>query len=354
MKNKKLFTEILLSWNQIENKREMPWKGEKDSYKIWISEIILQQTRVRQGTSYYYRFIKSFPTIESLANAAEEKVFKHWEGLGYYSRCRNLIESAKLIKTKFNGKFPEKYEDILTLKGIGSYTASAIASFAYNQPYAVVDGNVFRVLSRFFGIVAPVDTTEGKKVYSILANDLLDKKDPGKYNQAIMDFGAMVCKPLQPLCGECPLQIKCVAFKKKKVTTLPFKTKSIKRRERFFTYFIAEYNNEFFVRKRTDKDIWQGLYEFILIETKQLATIEQLKKMKTFAVLFGSGNFNITNISKTFSQKLTHQTITGTFFNIHLANALQMEYPYSLVSKEELELLPFPKFINSYLKEMYL
>ena len=351
MKNKKLFTKILLSWDQIENKREMPWKGEKDPYKIWISEIILQQTRVHQGMSYYYKFIKSFPDVQSLAHATEEKVFKHWEGLGYYSRCRNLIVSAKFITTKLKGKFPEQYEDILALKGIGVYTASAIASFAFDQPYAVVDGNVFRVLSRFFGMEVPVDTTEGKKIYSTLANQLLAKKIPGVYNQAIMDFGAIVCKPLHPLCETCPLQIKCIAFKEKKVNSLPLKKKSIKRKERFFTYVIAEYNNAFYVRKRIAKDIWQGLYEFMLVETKQILTEGQLQEMKTSARLFGGENFIITNVSKTFSQKLTHQTITGNFFHIRLSNPPEIGGAYDLVLKEQLDLLPFPKFIVSYLKD---
>ncbi|MEP7230605.1 MAG: A/G-specific adenine glycosylase [Ginsengibacter sp.] len=351
MKNKKLFTEILLSWNKNENKREMPWKGEKDPYKIWISEIILQQTRVHQGTSYYHRFIKSFPDVQSLAGATEQNVFKHWEGLGYYSRCRNLIASAKFISSKLNGAFPKTFEDILQLKGIGPYTASAIASFAYNQPHAVVDGNVFRVLSRFFGIEIPIDTTEGKKKYSILANDLLDKTTPGIYNQAIMDFGAIVCKPAQPLCYNCPLQAKCVAFKKKKVNDLPFKKKGIKRRERFFTYIIAEYNNAVYVRKRITKDIWHGLYEFILLETEELLSEKELPEMKISKALFGESDLAVISFSKTFSQKLTHQTITGKIFHISLAEPLKIEDGYDLLSKEEVELLPFPKFITSYLKD---
>ncbi len=351
MKNKKLFTQILLSWNKNENKREMPWKGEKDPYKIWISEIILQQTRVHQGMSYYNRFIKSFPDVQSLASATERDVFKHWEGLGYYSRCRNLIASAKFISSKLKSKFPETFEDLLQLKGIGPYTASAIASFAYNQPHAVVDGNVFRVLSRFFGIEIPIDTSEGKKIYSILANDLLDKKVPGIYNQAIMDFGAIVCKPAQPLCDNCPLQAKCVAFKKEKVNDLPLKKKSIKRRKRFFTYLIAEYNNAFYVRKRITKDIWHGLYEFILLETERLLSEKELQKMKIVKALFGESDLVVTNFSKTFSQKLTHQTITGKFFHISLAKPLKIVEGYDLLSKEEVELLPFPKFITAYLKD---
>ncbi|MEP6584230.1 MAG: A/G-specific adenine glycosylase [Ginsengibacter sp.] len=347
MKNKKLFTEILLSWNLSENKREMPWKGEKDPYKIWLSEIILQQTRVSQGLGYYYKFIKSFPDVQSLADAPEEKVFKHWEGLGYYSRCRNLIATAKFIATKLHGKFPEKYEDIVALKGVGSYTASAIASFAWNQPYAVVDGNVFRVLSRFFGWDDPIDTTEGKKKYATLATQLLDKKSPGIYNQAIMDFGAIICKPQIPLCEQCPLQLKCTAFRTNKVNSLPLKTKSIKRRERFFTYLIAEYKEQFYVKKRTGKDIWQGLYEFILIESDKLLDEVQLKAPG----IFTENSFSISEVSKTFSQKLTHQTITGKFIHINLIDGPDVEQGYSLVTKEQLDLLPFPKFITSYLKD---
>jgi A/G-specific adenine glycosylase len=198
MKNKKFFSETLLKWNQFENTREMPWKGEKDPYKIWISEIILQQTRVHQGLAYYNRFIKAWPDIKRLACTPEQEVYKLWEGLGYYTRCRNLIASAKFINDELAGRFPHKYEDILSLKGIGHYTASAIASFAFNLPYAVLDGNVSRVLARFFGIHTPVDTTEGKKFFGELAGNLIDTTDPASYNQSIMDFGAIVCKPQLP------------------------------------------------------------------------------------------------------------------------------------------------------------
>ena len=205
MASKKFFTKELLQWNKYDNDRVMPWKYEKDPYKIWISEIILQQTRVSQGLEYYNRFIKRFPKAKSIAIAPEHVVFKLWEGLGYYSRCKNIIESAKYISNELQGNFPSTFNDILKLKGIGTYTASAIASFAYNLPYAVLDGNVFRVLSRYFGIKIPVDTQQGKNYYSSLAYELLDKKSPGIYNQSIMDFGATVCKPL-PLCEICPLK----------------------------------------------------------------------------------------------------------------------------------------------------
>ena len=282
MKNKKFFFESLIKWNRNENKREMPWKGEKDPYKIWISEIILQQTRVQQGLAYYNRFIKTWPDIKSLAAATEQEVYKLWEGLGYYSRCRNLIASAKYINDKLGGRFPEKYEDILSLKGIGNYTAAAIASFAFNQPYAVVDGNVVRVLARFFGIEVPVDTTEGKKLFSALAANLIDKINPAEYNQAIMDFGAVVCKPAQPLCDDCPLQKKCIAYQKKSVNILPVKEKTISKRERFFNYLVVKQGIKYMLNKESDKDIWQNLYEFILVETESLIPEKEFYKSRKY------------------------------------------------------------------------
>ena len=351
MKNKKFFFEIIVKWNRTENKREMPWKGEKDPYKIWVSEIILQQTRVQQGLAYYNRFIKAWPDIKSLAAATEQEVYKLWEGLGYYSRCNNLIASAKYINDKLGGQFPKKYEDILALKGVGNYTAAAIASFAFNQPYAVVDGNVFRVLARFFGIRTPVDTTEGKKLFSELARDLIDKTNPAEYNQAIMDFGAVICKPALPLCDACPLQKKCIAFQKKMINILPVKEKSIRKRERFFNYLIVKESNKFYVKQRTDKDIWQNLYEFILVETKSLIPEKEFLKAKIFTSMFNGNNYKVTKISKAFSQKLTHQTITGKFFHITIKKAGVLLQKYKSVSPKELAMLPFPKFINAYLKD---
>lgn len=351
MKNKKFFFEILIKWNRNQNKREMPWKGEKDPYRIWISEIILQQTRVQQGLAYYNRFIKAWPNVKSLAKATEQEVYKLWEGLGYYSRCRNLIASAKYINDELDGMFPEKYEDILSLKGIGDYTAAAIASFAFNQPYAVVDGNVFRVLARFFGIQTPVDTTEGKKLFRGLANELIDKKNPGEYNQAIMDFGAIVCKPVLPKCNECPLQKNCIAYQNKLVSIIPLKEKSIKNRQRFFNYLLVEHGNKIYINQRTKKDIWQNLYEFILIETESLVAEKEFLKCSSITSLFYENNFKINKISKTFSQKLTHQTITGRFFHIKIKNPVIPLKKYKAVSKNELKKLAFPKFIASYLQD---
>ena len=204
----------------------MPWKGEKDPYKIWVSEIILQQTRVEQGLKYYTNFISTFADIDELAAAADQKIYKAWEGLGYYTRCRNLIETARHISRNLNGKFPQRYEEIKKLKGIGSYTASAIASFAFDEPYAVVDGNVFRVISRIFGINKPIDSTQGKIFFTRLANELLDEQNPALYNQAIMDFGAVICKPI-PICKNCPFSKHCKAFKNGSVFSLPVKSKKI-------------------------------------------------------------------------------------------------------------------------------
>src|SRR5690349_13382057 len=277
---KSVFSEKLIAWNKETNKRSMPWKGEKDPYKIWLSEIILQQTRVDQGLSYYNAFITSFPTVHDLANAPEEKVFKLWEGLGYYTRCKNLIASAKKISFDCDGTFPDTYETILELKGVGPYTAAAIASFAFNLPYAVVDGNVQRVLSRYFGINTPVDTTAGKKLYQDLAVSLLDVPEPGIYNQAIMDFGAIVCKPQNPLCSQCPQQEDCQAFNLGSVKDLPVKGKKLTRKHRWFYYFMIEKPGTTFIRKRTASDIWQNLHEFILHETSDPETFPHKSYLK--------------------------------------------------------------------------
>ena len=346
----KYFTQSLLEWNSKINTRPMPWKGEKDPYKIWLSEIILQQTRVEQGWDYYNRFVAAFPTVEKLAKAPETKVFKLWEGLGYYTRCKNLIATAKFITKECAGKFPATYDTILTLKGIGPYTAAAIASFAYNLPYAVVDGNVFRVLSRFFENNTAIDSSEGKKIFTHLANDLLDKKQPGIYNQALMDFGAVVCKPKLPLCGACPVQSRCGAYLKGLVDLLPVKEKKINQKTRWLFYFIIEHNEKIYVRKRGTKDIWENLYEFVLVESSGATDLEQLKKLPEFNKLLGKAVFNIETISKLYSQKLTHQTIHGQFIKIKLSKPVQLE-GYELVSEKKLALLPFPKFITTYLKD---
>ena len=349
--NKKFFSTQLLHWNRLKNRRAMPWKGELDPYKIWVSEIILQQTRVQQGLVYYERFIKAYPDVKSLALAPEQAVFKLWEGLGYYSRCRNLIATARFIHEKLNNKFPEEYNDILSLKGVGSYTASAIASFAFNKPYAVLDGNVFRVLSRFFAITIPINTTEGKKYYGHRAQLLLNKKNPAEYNQAIMDFGAVICKPAQPLCGQCPLQKKCAAYLSGMVSVLPVNEKVTRQRERFFNYLVVEYQNKFYVSQRTGRDIWQSLFQFILIETDSLLDKKEFLKQPQFLTTIETSQIVDILVSESYSQKLTHQLIRGRFYRIKINAPLVNAKGYKLVSEKQLSQLAFPKFITSYLED---
>lgn len=328
----------------------MPWKGEKDPYKIWLSEIILQQTRVEQGWNYYKNLVQAFPTIKDLAKAPQTRVFKLWEGLGYYIRCRNLIATAKMIFKEKNGIFPCKYEDILALKGVGPYTAAAISSFAFNLPYAVVDGNVFRVLSRYFGMKIPVDSTEGKKKFRLLAEELLDRENPGTYNQALMDFGAVVCKPKLPLCTSCPLKKKCKAYLKGWVTRLPVKERSVSNKFRCFFYLVVSHSGKLYVRKRTEKDIWANLYEFILIEPASALSLEELKKENDFRKIFGSCRMEIVSVSAPVSQQLTHQTIRGCFVRINIAKPLKTT-AYKAIPFNRLSSLPFPKMIARYLLE---
>ena len=328
----------------------MPWKGEKDPYKIWLSEIILQQTRVQQGLEYYNRFVAQFPTIHHLAKSSETKVFKLWEGLGYYTRCKNLIATATYISKELKGRFPDRYKDILSLKGIGPYTAAAIGSFAFKLPYAVVDGNVFRVLSRYFGITTAIDTNEGKKLFTTLANELLDKDEPGIYNQSLMDFGAVICKPVLPLCTVCPLKSSCSAYIKGMVNELPVKEKSITKKRRWLYYFVIEHKGQVYVRKRGAGDIWENLYEFMLIEKETKYPVEELKKIKTVKEKFGKNKFEIIYISRVYKQLLTHQIIEGRFIGISIHNPVKLD-GYELLSEKEIKLLPFPKFITAYLKD---
>lgn len=348
-KKHQFFTRKLLEWHDKFNTRVMPWKYEKDPYKIWISEIILQQTRVEQGLEYYNRFVKKFPNLLKLAAAKEADVFKLWEGLGYYSRCRNLIATAQFIATTRKGNFPDKYEDILNLKGIGPYTAAAIASFAFQLPFAVVDGNVMRVLSRFFAIDAPIDSGAGKKRFNDLAQTLLEKKKPGIYNQAIMDLGATVCKPRSPLCSQCLLATQCEAFKQNTIESYPVKEKKLVIKERWFYYLIVELNGKYYVRKRTENDIWQQLHEFILIETEKQLSEKQLFNTSVFKEII-SKKYQHISTSKTVMQKLTHQHIHGTFLYLKIELPISNKL-HSLKSKAELKKLAFPKLITAHISE---
>lgn len=347
--SKNRFSAALLKWNKEANHRKMPWKGEKDPYKIWLSEIILQQTRVDQGLKYYHRLTEAFPGIHQLANAPDEKIFKLWEGLGYYSRCRNLIATARIISSKHAGVFPSDYETILSLKGVGSYTAAAIASFAFNLPHAVLDGNVVRVLSRYFGIDMAIDTTEGNRYFRNLAHELLNKKEPALYNQAIMDFGATICKPVKPLCQECIFKQQCVAFREHRVNELPVKSKKPMIRKRWFYYLVAEHGQQLLIRQRKDKDIWRDLYEFPLIESgEQKAPQSILREAEKLGWLLKK-EYQVISLSGPFRQQLSHQLIAGQFIHLRLKRKISSEEAGKWVAKKDIGQFPFSKNITAYL-----
>lgn len=328
----------------------MPWKGEKDPYKIWLSEVILQQTRVEQGLGYYERFVQQYPTISHLAAAKDEEVYKLWEGLGYYSRCRNLLATARMIVGENAGKFPETYAEILKLKGVGPYIASAVASFAYNLPYAVLDGNVFRVLSRVYGIETPIDSTQGKKQFTNLANQNLDQKNAAEYNQAIMDFGATVCKPMVPNCSSCPMKKICIAFQNGLVNHLPVKEKVLRKKLRWFYYFLFEVDGKLLVHQRTGKDIWQNLYEFYPFESPEQINWDEQKLKAWLKDQFGVKKYKPKHISNVMNQQLTHQTIKGQFFKIELKTIPKPLEHYQWVTNKEIQKLAFPRFINAFLE----
>ncbi len=340
---KNRFVKGLLRWNSVENHRQMPWKGEKNPYRIWLSEIILQQTRVEQGLDYYLKFIKHYPTVEILAQASDNDVFKHWEGLGYYSRCRNLLFTARFIWTELNGEFPDNYTSILQLKGIGNYTAAAIASFAFNEPKAVVDGNVYRVLSRYFNINKPIDTTEGKKLFAALAEELLPEKDHAIYNQAIMDFGATVCKP-KPICSLCPLQVNCLAYLDGVQLSLPVKIKKLNKITRYFQFVMVTDGISVLVKKRMEKDIWHGLHQFVQSESSTAITTEEFTRSKYFKEQ-GFMKHQLLHSSNA-RQQLTHQTIEALFVHLQ-CDTLPKLNDYRDVPIYRLKELAFPKLLQT-------
>jgi len=302
----------------------MPWKEEKDPYKVWLSEVILQQTKVEQGWSYYLNFIKNYPSIFDLANAPEEDVLKLWEGLGYYSRARNLHFSAKYIATELSGVFPKTYNEIIQLKGVGDYTAAAISSFVFKEKIAVVDGNVIRLLSRVFGITTAFDTSKGKKEFKNKANQLLDKKQPDIYNQAIMDFGATVCKAKLPLCKKCTFQKMCVAYQKELITELPFKSKRVKVKQRNFIAFHIQNENGYVLEQRTKNDIWKKLYQFPMFEVASFEKNMTKQSEELFEKEMQHRDFEIESISEIFQQKLTHRNIKVVFVKIKLKTSFNL------------------------------
>ena len=308
------FSNTLIYW-YLQNKRDLPWRKTKNPYLIWLSEIILQQTRVDQGLDYYLKFSHAFPTVFDLANAQENHILNLWQGLGYYSRARNLHYSAKYIVNNLNGNFPKTYTELLSLKGVGDYTASAIASICFNEPTAVVDGNVYRVLARYFGIYTPINSTKGQKEFKKLAQDLIDSNNPGNHNQAIMEFGAKQCKPQNPVCTDCPLQNSCIALKNKTITRLPVKVNKTKVTKRYFNYLVINANQHTVLNRRATKGIWQNLYEFPLIESNHEIDMVDLISHKTFQQLFSKNNTRVKLYNQTpILHKLSHQHLHTKFW----------------------------------------
>jgi len=338
------FRRQLLLWHQ-DIDRGLPWKKDPSPYKIWLSEIILQQTRVGQGLAYYLRFIEAFPTIGDLATASEDQVLSLWKGLGYYARARNLHKAAQQVVHEFGGEFPTTYDHIISLSGVGPYTAAAIASFAYGKPYPVVDGNVFRVLSRYFGVETPIDTTEGKKRINVIAASCLDHTNPGDYNQAIMDFGALACKPALPSCDHCLLSERCSAYNNGTTDLLPIKVKKVTVKKRYFHYLVHTKGQKIYLHKRTHRDIWEGLYQPPLIEAVKVLS----RKALCSRLLQDSGASNVTNqgVKKIYSakQRLTHRLIHGSFYEV----STPPRYPGQWVDISDVHQFGLPKIVDDFL-----
>ncbi|MFD0964447.1 A/G-specific adenine glycosylase [Pseudofulvibacter geojedonensis] len=336
----------LISWYLV-NKRDMPWRNTTDPYKIWLSEIMLQQTRVAQGMPYYLSFINAFPTVHDLAKANEDEVLKLWQGLGYYSRARNLHATAKFVSRELNGLFPNNYNGLLSLKGVGDYTASAIASICFGEPKAVLDGNVFRVLSRVFNIDTPINESIGKKEFALLASELLDKDNPATYNQAIMEFGAIHCKPQSPLCNNCILIDSCQAYKSNRVKELPVKLKKIKIKKVYYNYIVPiSHNNDTVLVKRPPKGIWANLFEFPLIESPKEITLSQLVLSDKLKQLGLESNTPVLYNENSIVHKLSHRHIYTKFWIIDVD-----EISNNKVSFTEIEKYPVPVLIANFIKD---
>lgn len=342
-------SEKLLQWFDA-NKRSMPWRGSKNPYVIWLSEIILQQTQVIQGTPYFIRFIEAFPTVHHLAAADENDVLKLWQGLGYYSRARNLLKTANYVSKELNGKFPENSNLLLMLKGVGAYTAAAIASIAFDEPVPVIDGNVNRVITRLFEISTPIDSNSGKIEIKNLAESLLDHEQPGIFNQAIMELGALVCKPVNPLCNACPISEHCISFQHKTSNQFPVKTKKIKASNRYLHLIVPIFEDRTYLIKREEKDIWHGLYLFPLVETN-LATDEQ-KFPELIESVGISHSYEVLNIQPVL-HKLTHQNLFVTFYLIKLNHSASFKNNdiFEVKLKQINNEFPFPRLITRYLEQ---
>jgi len=348
--DKRYFSDKVVEWYKL-NKRELPWRDTKDPYRIWLSEIILQQTRVIQGLPYYLRFVEKFPTVAALAAASEQEVLRLWQGLGYYTRARNLHKCAKEVVRLYNGSFPEKYSELIKLPGIGEYTAAAIASFSYKEPVAVVDGNVFRVLSRAFGIELEINRPEGKKHFTQVANEILSHKNPDLHNQAMMEFGATYCTPKSPLCEECIFKATCFAFQKNVVNELPVKVKSKAAQKRYFFYVVVQKGNSLAMQVRDQKGIWHGLYDFPLIEKKKATKVDKVLSED----LKWSTRKSKPEISGEYKHVLSHQVISAKFIVLPFAEiSIAMKKNLKFYSRKQMAELPKPVLISRFLHDHHL
>ena len=351
-----IFCSLLLDWYKI-YQRDLPWRTTKDPYKIWLSEVILQQTRVAQGLAYYERFVTQYPSVSALASATEQEVLRLWQGLGYYSRARNLHYCACTIVEKYQGIFPTSYQELLTLKGIGPYIAAAIAAFSFKEVVAAVDGNVYRVLARIFGLTNDIGTAYGRKQIHHFASRLVDPIQPDTYSQAIMDFGAMQCKPIAPICMNCVFQPYCVAFQTNRQHMLPVKTNKLKKRKRYFDYFMVEYNNMIYMKQRSKGDIWQGMFDFYLIEN--IKRMEVTHMNDGLIGLAQKHQLEIITVGTEIQHVLTHQALFVQFYKIQATIAFLEEstilfHPVALLpfTHAEVQNLPKSVLIENFLQQL--
>ncbi|MFB9841354.1 A/G-specific adenine glycosylase [Mucilaginibacter ginsenosidivorans] len=346
------FSAELVQWYQ-KNKRALPWRDTANAYVIWLSEIILQQTRVEQGMPYFYRFLEKYPDVISFAAAHEDEILKLWQGLGYYSRGRNMLKTARQVVGQYGGEFPVAYTELIKLKGIGGYTAAAISSFSSDEPRAVVDGNVYRVLARYFGIEEPINSNKGKKLFQQVADEVLDKDHAGLHNQAVMEFGAMLCKPKNPDCAVCPLRNGCYALQHNKVSILPQKLKTVKIRERFFNYFLITDGDTLLMNKRGEEDIWANMYDLPLIETAGYLTPQEIMNMPATAAAFGK-NIVMVGASRPKKHILTHQHIHAQFIQIEPAGGeIKYQSGWLRTGIKNLKNMAMPKIIFLFLNNFF-
>ncbi len=346
---RKKFQKTLLAWYH-RHKRDLPFRHTRDPYKIWISEVIFQQTRISQGMEYYLRFIKRFPDVRSLARASEQEVLSLWQGLGYYARARNLLQAARQIVGQHKGKFPKTFEDIRKLKGIGDYSAAAIASVAFSLPYPAVDANVYRFLARYGGIRMPILSSRGRKEIMQIASDLMDPDKPGDINQAMIEMGALQCIPINPDCGKCPFRNRCYAYQAGIVPDIPIREKKSKIRSRYFNYLVISSlgkRDGVYIRRREKDDIWKNMYEFPLIETDRQVSIKKLAGSAEWKEIFRKFKTEITGVSRLYRHVLSHRIILARFIEVRIGAKARL--PFLLCNSAQRRLYPFPRLIEKYI-----